>query len=198
MSAKKELFSFENEGVSVHFLLEVTCELAFSRSGDADVLSKKVGKESPVSRLGGVGDPVSIHVHTFTTLFLIVNRLSNFSSVGSTFSDIVVLLSSSNLTPETHVSGGSLLCEGSKGLLNNETTVLSETDTSPGVKVFVIRLEVRDEAAGNNLSLNGLFSFSSVLGNRLGEPSLELFDLLASGFSYSLGRSSIGSSVVDS
>jgi hypothetical protein len=173
LSAKKELFSFENEGVSVHFLFEVTCELAFSRSGGVDVLSKKVGKEGPVSRLGGVGDPVSIHVHTFTTLFLIVNRLSNFSSVGGTFSDIVVLLSSSNLTPETHVSGGSLLGEGSQGLLNNETTVFSEADASPGEEVLVIRLEVRDETAGDNLSLNGLFSFSSVLGNLMNKDSVK-------------------------
>lgn len=43
LSAKKELFSFENEGVSVHFLLKVTCELAFSSSGGVDVVSKKVG-----------------------------------------------------------------------------------------------------------------------------------------------------------
>jgi hypothetical protein len=83
--------------------------------------------------LRGVGDPVFIHVHTFSRLFLIFGSLSDFSSIGSSFSDEVVGLGSSDFTPETHVGGGSLLSEGSKRLLNNEASVFAKADTSPGI-----------------------------------------------------------------
>ena len=83
--------------------------------------------------LGGVGDPVFIHVHSFSRLFLIFSALSDFSSIGGSFSDEVVGLGTCDFTPETHVGGGSLLSEGSERLLNNEASVLTEADASPGI-----------------------------------------------------------------
>jgi len=62
--------------------------------------------------------------------------------------------------------------------------------------VFVVSLEVRDEATGS--SLNSLSLFSVLRDDRLREPSLELIDVLGSGFSDTLAGAGIASLVVDS
>lgn len=62
--------------------------------------------------------------------------------------------------------------------------------------MLIVRHEVRDEAASSH------FRFSCFLvrvsaHNRLGEPSLELLNLLASGLSNCLVGGGVGSSIVD-
>lgn len=114
LSAKKVLLSFENERISVYFLFQVSSELALSSSGGVDVISMEIWEHSPVTGLGCVSDPVTKSVNTSTTGFLILNRLRLLSSFGSSFSHIIVCFSSSDLTPETHVSGRGLLSKRSE------------------------------------------------------------------------------------
>jgi len=114
LSAKEELFGFENERVSVDLLFQVARELALGGPGGVDILGHEVGEEGPVAGLRGVGHPVPINIHAFTTFLLISFSLTDFSSIGGSFGDEVVGLGSCDLTPETHVSGGGLLSEGSQ------------------------------------------------------------------------------------
>lgn len=62
--------------------------------------------------------------------------------------------------------------------------------------MFVVSLEVGDEAAGS--SLNSLSLFSVLSDDRLREPSLELINSFGSGFSNTLAGSGIASLVADS
>jgi hypothetical protein len=111
LSAKEELFSFENERVSVHLSVEISSELALSITSSVDVVSSEIGEEGPDARLRGSRNPVSVHIYALTALFLVFGLLSNFSSVSGSFGDIVIGLSSSDFTPETHVGSARLLGE---------------------------------------------------------------------------------------
>jgi hypothetical protein len=111
LSAKEELFSFENERVSVHLSVEISSELALSITSSVDVVSSEIGEEGPDARLRGSRNPVSVHIYALTALFLVFGLLSNFSSVSGSFGDIVICLSSSDFTPETHVGSARLLGE---------------------------------------------------------------------------------------
>lgn len=74
--------------------------------------------------------------------------------------------------------------------------------------MFVVSLEVRDEATGSSLNSLSLFSvlrddlklvdYNRGITYRLREPSLELIDVLGSGFSDTLAGAGIASLVVDS
>ncbi len=120
LSAQVELFLLEVEGVCDNLTFKVTAKGNLDCSSCLKVLWHKVGEGSPWT-LGLVADVVSVFIDADTT------RLSAFRSGIlrqvlrlKGLNNVIVLLGTQNLTPESERAGLSLSSKGLDRFLKNE------------------------------------------------------------------------------
>ena len=157
------LFVFKVVRVGVNLRVDISSKEHSSVASNLNISRFTIGKQSPLSRLRSVCNPVSKCIDTFTSLFKFFRSFlfSIETRIRSTFSDVIISTRSSNLTPETHISSSWLLCQLFKWLLNHQSTEITKANSSMWVKMLVVTLEIRNESACCSTSFLIIFFYFS-------------------------------------